>query len=351
MAGLGILSARLPASADGWAQLLPAGYFQSIDGRPDDVPSGQWFLDGTIAAALISRLSGLKNDRVIDYEHQTLNSERNGQPAIAAGWFGVSEIEWREGDGLYIKPRWTDKARGHIRADEYRYLSAVFSYDKTTGAPQAIQMVALVNYPGLDGLHPVSALKGQAFTIPTNEEPVMEQWIKDLLARLEQPVTETLDEAQGQAILSAVSDLQARAATVDTLTHQVAALKADSGAVDLSQYVPKSVYDASLTEIATLKGQHSQQSVAQVIREALDEGRAFAREEAYLTRFGEQQGEAALKAMLEQRPALAALKGQQSSGRPLLPVPGEQQLSQDELAVLKATGISRDAFLKQRDND
>lgn len=45
--GLGVLSGRIKlSSADGWAQLLPAGAFSAVDGRPDEVPGGQWFLDG-----------------------------------------------------------------------------------------------------------------------------------------------------------------------------------------------------------------------------------------------------------------------------------------------------------------
>ena len=352
---LGILSGQLNLSPenDGWAQLLPAGHFSAVDGRPYDVPGGQWYLDGEIAARLINQVRGLANDRLIDYEHQTLKAEENGQPAIASGWFNADEMQWREGDGLYIKPRWTDKARGHIQSDEYRYLSAVFPYDKRTGAPVALKMAALVNYPGLDGLQQVSALRGQ-FQNHKHKENAMDQWLIDLLAKIGIDVSDDkVSDEQGQAALSAVVALVSKAATADTLSDEVAALKANTKGegVDLSQYVPKKMYDDAVVEIASLKGENSQQSMDQLIKGALDEGRAFKREEDYLKQFGVQQGVAALKRMLESRAPIAALKGKQTATLQDPEKPKEQDLNAAELAVLKATGISKDEFLKQRDSE
>ncbi len=121
--------------------------------------------------------------------------------------------------------------------------------------------------------------------------------------------------------------------------------------MDLTQYVPKSVYDQAVVEIATLKGENTQHSVDQVIQTAMGEGRAFKREEDYLRQFGQQQGEAALTAMLSQRPAMAALKGKQTDH---LVKPGsgkDPDLTAEELAVLKATGLSKADFIKTRDED
>ena len=349
--GLGVLTARIDLSAaDGWAQLLPDGAFSAVDGRPDDVPGGQWFLDGATALKLISQVGCLNNDRLIDYEHQTLNAPDNGQPAISAGWFNAGEMQWRDGDGLYIKPRWTEKARGHIKADEYRYLSAVFTYNKQTGTPTSIEMAALTNYPGLDGLHPVSALTGQI----NPKENTMEECLKKLLSRIGIDVTDDkMTDEQSQAALSAVEALIAKADSARILSTEIAALKGASGkeTVDLTKYVPKAVYDEAVVEIATLRGENTQHSVDQVIKDAMAEGRAFAREEAYLTGYGRQQGVAALKDMLSQRPAIAALTGKQTDATKHVDKPGKYTLTDDDLAVLKATGISREDFIKSRDED
>lgn len=126
---LAVLDAQLTPQGDGWYQLLPVGPFKARDGRPFDVASGHWQLDGQIAAALIARAKALGQDILIDYDHQTLKTDQNGQPAPAAGWYNADEIEWREGQGLFIKPRWTERAAALVAAKEYRFLSAVFPYD------------------------------------------------------------------------------------------------------------------------------------------------------------------------------------------------------------------------------
>ena len=360
--GLGILSGRLePLGEDGWAQLLPAGHFSAVDGRPHDVPNKQWYLDGEIAARLIAGVQQQRNDRLIDYEHQTLKTEENGQPAPAAGWFNAAEMEWREGDGLYVRPRWTDKAKAYIDADEYRWLSAVFPYDKQTGVPLQIQMAALVNYPGLDGLKNVAALAGlfTSETTPstpqsTPEETEMEQWLKDLLTALGIDVDgDNVSPEQGKAILSAVKTLQTSAGQVDGLNTQIATLKAQSGSqdVDLSKFVPKAMYDEAVVEIANLKAENSEQSIEQVVREAIDEGRAFAREEDYLKQFGNQQGLAALKLTLEGRTPIVALKQTQTSTTQTPEKQDKHQLTDEDRAVLKATGLSEADYLKQRGQD
>ncbi|HIQ42954.1 MAG TPA: hypothetical protein EYH47_09430 [Pseudomonas oleovorans] len=88
--------------ADGTAiQLLPAGSFKARDGRPHDVATGHWLMNATIASQVMALAGARTTDFVIDYEHQTLNSEKNGKPAPAAGWFKGAELEWREGQGLF----------------------------------------------------------------------------------------------------------------------------------------------------------------------------------------------------------------------------------------------------------
>jgi phage I-like protein len=87
------LSVSVVASSE--IQLLPAGKFRATDGRPKDVEA--WFIDAEAAAIIIKEIEGRDNRLVIDYEHQTLRTVENGQPAPAAGWF--KKLEWREGEG------------------------------------------------------------------------------------------------------------------------------------------------------------------------------------------------------------------------------------------------------------
>ena len=71
------------ASSASRIQLLPAGSFRATDGRPLDVAS--WFMDAAQAEIIIQRMKSTPVDLVIDYDHQTLQKEQNGQPAPAAG--------------------------------------------------------------------------------------------------------------------------------------------------------------------------------------------------------------------------------------------------------------------------
>ncbi len=57
-----MLDTQLTPQGDGWYQLLPVGPFKARDGRPFDVASGHWQLDGQVAAALIARAKALGQD-------------------------------------------------------------------------------------------------------------------------------------------------------------------------------------------------------------------------------------------------------------------------------------------------
>ncbi|WP_422097459.1 phage protease [Variovorax sp.] len=144
-------SAKLQSGAA--LRIIPAGYFRAYDGRPTEV--GSWHLGDAGARALIAGLSTRQAPYVIDYEHQTLNKEKNGQPAPASGWF--DGVDWREGDGLYLKGvKWTAKASSMIDTKEYRYLSPVFHYT-SEGEVVGLHSVALTNDPALVGLSDLAA--------------------------------------------------------------------------------------------------------------------------------------------------------------------------------------------------
>jgi phage I-like protein len=133
-------------------RLIPAGHFQALDGRPGN--GGTWYLNKAAALKIIEASASRASDFVIDYEHQSLAD--NGNPAPAAGWF--HKLEWRD-DGLHVvDARWTDKAARMILAREYRYISPVFTFDKT-GNVLGIVNCALTNTPALDGLTELAAAR------------------------------------------------------------------------------------------------------------------------------------------------------------------------------------------------
>ncbi|MDM5061368.1 hypothetical protein OB934_00855 [Aeromonas salmonicida] len=358
--GLAVLDAALGPSDDGWHQLLPVGPFKARDGRPFDVPGGHWQLDRSIATTLINRAKALGQDILIDYDHQTLHIEKTGKEAPAAGWFNGDEIEWREGQGLFIKPRWTDRAAAMVAAKEYRFLSAVFPYD-AQGRPLELRMAAITNDPGVVGMQALAALSalppktnqsGQLATV-TKEIPMNEAMLA-LLAKLGIQVEEgsELTVEQGLAALSALDTLQSAAGKTASAEAALAALKAQpvqqGGQVDLAQFVPVATYNALVAQVASLSAKVETTDAATLIKEARTQGKVVAAEEEYLTAYAAQKGVAALKALLDPRPAIAALSASQTTQVTLPEKKGDAALSADDKYAADQLGISYEEFAKAK---
>ncbi|MFB3947619.1 phage protease [Aeromonas veronii bv. sobria] len=357
---LAVLDAQLTPQGDGWYQLLPVGPFKARDGRPFDVPGGHWQLDKSIATTLINRAKALGQDILIDYDHQTLHIEKTGKEAPAAGWFNGEEIEWREGQGLFIKPRWTDRAAAMVAAKEYRFLSAVFPYD-AQGRPLELRMAAITNDPGVVGMQALAALSalppktnqsGQLATV-TKEIPMNEAMLA-LLAKLGIQVEEgsELTVEQGQAALSALDTLQSAAGKAASAEAALAALKAQpvqqGGQIDLAKYVPVATYNALVNQVASLSAKVETTDAATLIKEARTQGKVVAAEEEYLTAYAAQKGVAALKALLDPRPAIAALSASQTTQVTLPEKKGDAVLSADDKYAADQLGISHEEFAKAK---
>lgn len=372
---LAVLDAQLTPQGDGWYQLLPVGPFKARDGRPFDVASGHWQLDGQIAAALIARAKALGQDILIDYDHQTLKTDQNGQPAPAAGWYNADEIEWREGQGLFIKPRWTERAAALVAAKEYRFLSAVFPYD-AQGRPLELRMTAITNDPGVVGMQALAALSalpasslmstqpGQlaAPSHVAQQENSMNEHLIALLGKLgiQSGADGQFTAEQGTAALAALDTLQAIAkkapeleAALTAERTSLAALKAtvstgQGGQIDLAKYVPVETYNALVTEVATLSAKVETTDAATLIKEARTQGKVVAAEEEYLTAYAAQKGVAALKALLEPRPAIAALAASQTTQVTLPDRAENAVLSADDKYAADQLGISYEEFAKAK---
>ena len=358
--GLAVLDAALGPSEDGWYQLLPVGPFKARDGRPFDVPGGHWQLDKSIATTLINRAKALGQDILIDYDHQTLHIEKTGKEAPAAGWFNGDEIEWREGQGLFIKPRWTDRAAALVAAKEYRFLSAVFPYD-AQGRPLELRMAAITNDPGVVGMQALAALSALPASQPgqlanPSKETSMNELLKKLLAKLGIELTGDPTDEQLQKALTELDNLQACAkkapeleAALTAEKASLAALKAQPGGqVDLAQFVPVATYNALVAQVASLSAKVETTDAATLIKEARTQGKVVAAEEAYLTAYASQKGVAALKALLDPRPAIAALSASQTTQVTLPEKKGDAVLSADDKYAADQLGISHEEFAKAK---
>jgi phage I-like protein len=333
------LSARL-IELDGAAptefRLLPVGQFKAKDGRPQGLPG--WVMNDANAAAILSAASAQQDKFLIDYDHQTLHSKTNGQPAPAAGWFG--RMEWRPGDGLFATDiEWTAAARAAIEAHEYRYISPVLKYDPKTGDVTGVIMAALVNYAALDGLTDLAAAAALLFSTQPQENSMD----KELLALL--GLSETADKA---AVLAAITALKAGTDQVAALSAQVEALKAKSP--DPAKFVPIDAVAALQTQLAELSATVSADKISKLIEPALADGRLLPAQKAWAESLGKSDI-AALSAYLDTARPIAALDGMQTRGKApaaidkTLPVETRAKAEFEASAALQAEFDTADTYV------
>ncbi len=287
-------------------QLLPAGLFRATDGRPEKLAG--WKMDAAIAARIIAAVAALNRNLVIDYEHQTLHAETNGQPAPAAGWFKT--LEWREGKGLFATDvEWTARAKEMIEAGEYKYISPVFTFNPKTGEVGQLQLAALTNYPGLDGMAEVLARAAARFNddSTSQEKSTMNKLLLAVLAALSLPNTGTEDEA-----IAGLATLKAKADKTGELETEVAVLK--SRAPDPSKYVPIEAMTKLQTDLAALTTQVAGREVDEVVAVALTEGKILPAQEAWARDYGKKDL-ASLKTYLSTAQPIAALQSTQTKGK------------------------------------
>ncbi|SDK31812.1 phage protease [Billgrantia gudaonensis] len=336
--------------SDDKTRLIPAGTFDAPRGAMEG--QGPWQLDAQGAAAIIELAASRSTDIVIDYEHQTLLSERNGKPAPAAGWVDPRSLEWRD-DGLYGAIEWTAAAQAAIEAGEYRYLSPVFPYDAETGAVLDLLQLALTNTPAIDDGAITQLAAARMATTDTHQEDdsVKREDLIKLLGLAAEATDEQIN-TELAALKASASEAKALREALelkddDKPEEAVAALKAkaDSAKPDMSQYVPKSVYVETAQQLAALKAGSETAEVDRLIDEGLKDGRIPGKATADWLR---EQGLAALKAHLEDAPSIAALKGGTQTAGKAPKGEGAQgqegELSEEELAVCKNMGLSPEDY-------
>jgi phage I-like protein len=365
---IAILGAELITSQNGLVQLLPAGKFNAVDGRPADVADNHWLMDKTAFESLKANTPHKQGDLVIDYEHQTLKSPENGQPAIASGFFNIDDLVFLEDQGLFIKPKWTDKAQAHLSAGEYKYISAVFGYDPITGRPSYLHSAALVNRPGVDGMKPLTQLAANMYLQNSNsnnqynqEDTAVNPLLLAILQALgikadgDLPTEPAALNALENQVTTALAALQADAGKVPELNNQITALSASRNAgeqVDPSKYVPIAAITELQTTVAALQAQVSGGQVDTLVKQGIEDGRIIASMENWARELGN-QSIAQLQAYLNTSAPIAALSGKQTvnlnldvDGNKLM---GVAALSAEDKDAAIALGISLEDFAAQKD--
>lgn len=344
-------------NTDGAIQILPAGKFDAPYGSLKG--NGPWFIDKAVASRVINRVAARANDMLIDYEHQSLLSQGNGQPAPAAGWAPREQFEWREGDGLYlVNPKWTDKAAAHIAADEYRYQSPIFSYSPNTGEVLDILNLTITNSPAIDDMDPL-ALKAAAKQLTqTHEEDSMNETLRlallvalglsddadlndDETASKAATAIKKLGEDHAALTASAEKHDEAIAAATQKADERVAAAKA--GEPDPAKFVPVAVVETLKTQVAALTTKVNDSEMEDLIQIGMSDGKILPAQEDWARSLDV----AALKGYLDNAAGVAALSGHQTKDRKL-DKEGNEELNEQELSVCKATGIEPEDYKKTK---
>jgi len=308
---------ELSADKTGWIQVFPAGAFKPNDGRK--MPVSHWTIDAKSAASLIDNFKQQKNKLVIDYEHQTLYKEKNGQPAPAAAW--IADLEWREGSGLWAKAEYTPQAEQQIKDKQYRYFSPVFNHDKK-GVIKNLINGGLTNTPAIDGMAELSAAARRLFN-PTEDVTMSEKDDKTPESKADlSAIASALNLDKGadeQSIIAACSALKAQVGKVQT--------------PDPAEYVPVSAMKEMQAQIVALSAQIQSGEVESIIAAAKQQGKLLPAQEQWAKDYGAKDLNG-LKSYLESAPAIAALTAMQGKAPPK----NDLGLSEEEILVAKATG-------------
>lgn len=337
-------------------QVTPAGEFRPSDGRKMDVAA--WRIDAAIAAQVIAEFNGRKTPLVIDYEHQTILAEHNGQPAPAAA--RIRELVWREGSGLWARVELTKRARQYIADGEYQYFSPVFHYHQKTGAVLRLLMGAFTNNPALDGMAPMELRAAARFALHTEEEETkpMNKLMLAICAALVLGADTTEDQAI--AALGALNDKADPLAGIRKelgLADNVAAdgvvaactslkTRAAAAAPDPAKFVSVDVVEDLKKSIAALSATNTGREIDDLVKPALADGRLLPAQEKWARELGT-ANVASLTAYLAGAQPIAALNATQTGGRQL-EVKNEHGLSAAEIAVCSATGVAPADFAKSK---
>lgn len=340
---------------------VPANHFlifpegdavKAKDGRPFDAPA--WIMKKDNGMALAASLNQSAKDLVIDYEHQTILSKENGQPAPAAGWLKAGSFLYVDGVGLCSNNyEFTAKAKDYIDNGEYRFKSPVVLYNKA-GVVLGLHSVAITNDPALsilDELKP--ALLTATITIPETQqqENSMNPLLALILASLGLPETTTeadaiaalnqqfvtiKDKATAKGLMLDDGKILASLTTeIDKVDEKFATAQAQEP--DPSKYVPIEVVTALNEEIAKLQG-NQKDPAEELVAEALSNGQLLPAQQSWAMLYAQKDLQG-FKDYLSRQPKIAALTQSQTAGKQVSTATTTVALTADVKLVAAQLGV------------
>lgn len=339
---------------EGYFLVFPEGETRSGDGSGRPTECAAWLLDASNGYPLANLLNARPTDMVIDYEHQTLHKETNGQPAPAAGWLAAGEFEYVDGVGLCNRnPSWTTKATQAIAGREYRYKSPVIAYD-TDGNVTNVMNVAITNQPALLTLDELTALSAKLLvnqnqqSTNSKQDNSMKPLLAYVIASLGLAATTTEDAAVA-ALTAQVDDFKTKAGDAkveidaDKPLAALSSVFAITAEPDPAKYVPVETMTQTVAalnaQITTLQG-NQVDPTADLLTAALSDGRLLPAQAKWAKSYAKSDP-AGFKSYLDNAPVIAALNAKQTTGKPD-PVASDKitALSSEQKEVADGMGIS-----------
>ncbi|HYG91198.1 MAG TPA: phage protease [Azospirillum sp.] len=278
-----------------WVKLFGYGTVLGRDGRGPYTVRDQAHAQQIVATTLTYQAGA---DAPVDYDHQTQRSEKNGQPAPAAGWFKGFDVR---PDGLYARTDWTAKAAQHLVDKEFRYISPTFTHTKD-GTVIRIVGAGLTNLPNLE----IPAIASQTITgDPMDPEELLKQiraalgmaadasveaiathcqkltagagTVAKLLGLPAATPPDQLATAAQAAVTALASTLKVTGdATIPALTTAAQQLNTQlttANQVDLTKYVPMDVHLAVAGQLTELQKSTATNEVAAAVDQAIKDGK------------------------------------------------------------------------------
>lgn len=302
-------------------QVLPYGWVET--------DKGKFLVDEQALALIMQEFAAKKNDKVIDYEHQTLDNV----VAPAAAW--IKQLVNKGKDGLWADVEWTPRAAEFVKNKEYRYLSPVVFARKSDGRAVVLHSCGLTNTPAIDGMQPLANKE--------TEDNNMD-YLKKVAALLGLPETATEDDAK-QAIVMLQNKAQAgsqavadkdilslldvpETATLSDVKGKIIALKNPSG------YVKAEEFKALQDKLATKERDD-------LVELALKSGKVAPAQKGWAEQYALKDPEG-FKSFLKDAPAVVPVGSEVAGGE----TKRKQELDEAQLQVNKALGLDDETFKK-----
>ncbi len=255
-----------------WVHIMPSGVF-----KRDEAGAAPLFIPDP--QALIEASTRPTVEMVIDRDHELINASE-GAHKPAAGW--VKEMAARE-DGIWARIEWTEKAAEQIKAKEYRYISPVYSYNTKDGVINRIHHISLVNEPAFE-LKAVAS-KNLNQSKPEEETQMNEEQLKQMRAAFG-----LADDATAEQVIEAASKAAERADNAETELKSIRTglkleEKADAEAIiaaanknsandfDITQFVPKQLFDETVAKLKALTEGQALDEAKQAVDAAMKSGK------------------------------------------------------------------------------